>query len=54
VAASALGAAALSALIGVIIGALDANALGPSLLVISPLLCANYAVLLTLSRTVNP
>lgn len=50
VAASAVGAAALPALIGVVIGALDANALGPSLLMFSLALAAIYVVQSRLTR----
>jgi fucose permease len=50
VAASAIGAAAVPATIGVVIGAADANALGPSLLIFSLALFGTYALLSSLTR----
>jgi len=50
VASSAIGAAALPAGIGIVIGALNAKALAPSLLVLGLVLCAVYGLLSRLAR----
>ncbi len=54
VAASAIGAAALPAVMGVVMGAVDANTLGPLLLVFSLALFATYALLSSLTARRQP